>query len=77
LVPCCAGTAFDPTSVPAPAGLGFTRLQKQDVNVAYAATPHYGYKFCVDGFRAQPTLTIANTLISLQARVHFLMKNTR
>lgn len=75
-VPCPAGATYDPTA-PAggPAQIGFTRVQRQDINVAYAATPHYGYKMCVDTMRAQANGAV--TLFSIQARVHFLMKNTR
>lgn len=66
VVPCVAGAAF---------GVGYTRLQKQDVNVSQAATPHYGYKMCVDGFKSNPNLT--NVLLSLQFRIHYIMKSTR
>lgn len=66
VTPCIAGNTF---------GGGFTRLQRQDVNVSQAATPHYGYKLAVDGFRSNPnTLT---TLLSFQFRYHYLMKQTR
>ena len=76
VVPCTAGATFDPVVGGPPAALGFTRLQRQDINVAYAETPHYGHKFSIDGFRAQPGVT--NTgFISIQSRIHFLMKSTR
>jgi len=74
-VPCVAGATYDPASGAAPAQLGFTRLQKQDVNVGYASTPHYGYKMAVDGLKA--TAAGFNCFLSIQARVHFLMKSTR
>jgi len=76
VVPCSAGATFDPTAPGVPASLGFTRLQRQDVNVAYAATPHYGYKFSCDGFRATPGVS-GNSFVSIQSRIHFLMKSTR
>lgn len=66
VVPCVAGNTF---------GGGFTRLQRQDMNVSQAATPHYGYKLAVDGFRSFPN--IITTLFSFQVRVHYLMKTTR
>jgi len=66
VVPCTAGTTF---------GTGYTRLQKQDVNVSQAATPHYGYKMAVDGFRSNPNTV--NCLLSFQFRIHYLMKSTR
>lgn len=66
VVPCAAGTTF---------GVGYVRLQRQDVNVSQAATPHYGYKMAVDGFRTNPNLR--TTYLSMQFRVHYLMKSTR
>lgn len=66
VVPCVAGTAY---------GTGYTRLQKQDINVANAATPHYGMKYAVDGFRSNPNAN--NCLISMQFRIHYIMKSTR
>jgi len=79
IVPCSAGATFDPTSGTVPAQLGFTRLQRQDINVAYAGTPHYGLKFAVDTLRAQPAGAPggALTYVSVQSRVHLLMKATR
>jgi len=76
VVPCSAGATFDPSAGGPPAQLGFTRLQRQDINVAYAATPHYGYKFAVDGFKSTPAVS-GNTFVSIQSRIHFLMKSTR
>jgi len=76
-VPCSAGATFDPTTPTLPASLGFTRLQKQDINVAYADTPHYGHKFAVDGFRASAAGDGFLMYISIQARIHYLMKATR
>jgi len=64
--PCVAGNTF---------GGGFTRLQRQDINVSQAATPHYGYKFAVDGFRSIPNAN--NCLLSFQFRTTYLMKCTR
>lgn len=66
IVPCAAGSTF---------GGGFTRLQRQDINVSQAATPHYGYKMAVDGFRSFPN--IITTLLSFQFRITYLMKSTR
>jgi len=66
VTPCVAGSTF---------GGGFTRLQRQDVNVSQAATPHYGYKMAVDGFRSNPNIN--TTLLSFQFRIHYLMKCTR
>jgi len=66
MVPCVAGNTF---------GGGFTRLQRQDINVAQAATPHYGYKLAVDGFRATPNGN--NCLLSFMFRTTYLMKCTR
>lgn len=66
VVPCSAGTTFGP---------GYVRLQKQDVNVSQAATPHYGYKMAVDGFRS--TANGNNCLLSMQFRIFYLMKSTR
>lgn len=66
IVPCAAGSTF---------GGGFTRLQRQDINVSQAATPHYGYKLAVDGFRSSPN--VITTLLSFQFRIHYLMKATR
>lgn len=77
LVPCAAGTTFDPTAAGVPANLGFTRVQRQDINVAYAGTPHYGFKCAVDGMQANPNANFINTYVSIQSRIHFLMKNTR
>jgi len=77
LVPCPAGGVFDPSQGGALFNSGYTRLQKQDINVAYAATPHYGAKFAVDGFLATPPGAGQNTFFSVQSRIHFLMKNTR
>lgn len=64
-VPCCA---MDTT-------LGVSRGQKQDINTGFPNAPHYGYKLSVDGFHA----TDANvpTLLSMQFRIHYLMKSTR
>lgn len=76
-VPCSAGATFDPTAGGVPASLGFTRLQRQDINVAYADTPHYGHKFAVDGFRASAVGDGFLMYVSIQARIHFLMKATR
>lgn len=75
VVPCSAGVVFDPA---VQANSGYTRLQRQDINVAYAGTPHFGMKFAVDGMLSQPPGgTVAITLMTVQSRVHFLMKNTR
>lgn len=65
VVPCAA---LDITS-------GVSRGQKQDVNTGFPNAPHYGYKLSVDGFHA----TDANvpTLLSMQFRLHYLMKSTR
>lgn len=76
VVPCSAGATFDPTNPGVPALLGFTRLQRQDINVAYAVTPYYGYKFSVDGMKAASAVA-GNSFVSIQARIHFLMKSTR
>lgn len=65
-VPCVAGTVVS----------GQTRLQKQDINTAYPNTPHYGYKLCVDGFNTVLG-TDVTTLLSMQFRIHYLMKSTR
>lgn len=70
VVPCPAGQLFNGV-----ASTGYSRLQKQDVNVANAATPHYGYKLAVDGFRSTPNAL--NCLMSFQFRIHYLMKSTR
>ena len=75
MVPCVAGAVYDPTVGGPPVQLGYSRLQKQDVNVGYGKTPHYGMKLAVDGFRANSGF--ANQLVSVQARIHFLMKGTR
>ena len=77
LVPCPAGGVFDPTVPTVPLNFGFTRLQRQDINVAYADTPHYGLKMSVDGFLSNPPDAFINTFVSVVSRVHFLMKNTR
>jgi len=77
LVPCAAGGVFDPTAPGIPANFGFTRLQRQDINVAYADTPHYGLKMSVDGLLSNPPDNFVNTFVSVVSRVHFLMKNTR
>lgn len=79
IVPCSAGATFDPTSGTVPAQLGFTRLQRQDINVAYAGTPHYGLKFACDTFRSLPAGSTggALTYVSVQSRLHLLMKATR
>jgi len=77
LVPCPAGGVFDPAQGGAAFNSGYTRLQKQDINVAYAATPHYAAKLAVDGLLSTPSGTGLNTLLSVQSRIHFLMKNTR
>lgn len=66
VVPCIAGQTF---------GTGYVRAQKQDVNVSYAATPHYGYKMAVDGFKSNPNTN--NCILSFQFRIHYLMKTTR
>lgn len=75
MVPCIAGAVFDPTIAGPPAQLGYSRVQKQDVNVGYGKTPHYGIKLAADGFRANSGLS--NQLISVQARIHLIMKGTR
>jgi len=77
VVPCPAGTVFDPAQGGAAFNAGFTRLQRQDINVAYAATPHFGAKFAVDGLLSTPPGNGFNTWMSVQSRIHFLMKNTR
>lgn len=77
LVPCPAGNVFDPAQGGALFNAGFTRLQRQDINVAYAATPHFGFKASVDGLLSAPPNGSVNTYMSIQSRVHFLMKNTR
>lgn len=75
LVPTAAGTVFDPSVA---SNAGYTRLQKQDINVAYASTPHYGLKLAVDGFLANPpALLNFTTYMSVEARVHYIMKCTR
>jgi len=66
VVPCVAGNTF---------GGGFTRLQRQDINVSQAATPHYGYKMALDGFRSASGNNTG--LISIMFRIHYLMKCTR
>lgn len=66
MVPCTAGNTF---------GGGFTRLQRQDINVSQAATPHYGYKLAVDGLRSAPNGN--NCLLSFMFRTTYLMKCTR
>ena len=66
VVPCCAGAL---------SSTGQTRLQKQDLNTQYPNVPHYGYKMAIDGFKSTPGVT--NTLLSMQFRVHYLMKATR
>jgi len=66
VVPCAAGTTY---------GVGYSRLQRQDINVSQAATPHYGYKMCVDGLRSFPNTT--NCFLSFQFRIHYIMKSTR
>lgn len=67
LVPCVASTAFS----------GYSRGQKQDVNVGYPATPHYGFKMAIDSMRSNPPAGGNNTYVSIQARVHYIMKCTR
>lgn len=76
VVPCPAGNVFDPSVVQ---NAGYTRLQKQDINVSYAATPHYGVKMAVDGMLGQPGSGVnpGIVMVSIQSRVHFLLKNTR
>ena len=66
VVPCAAGTMFS---------TGYSRLQKLDLNVSQPNCPHYGYKMAIDGFKSNPNLN--NCLLSLQFRVHYLMKSTR
>lgn len=68
LVPCLAATAF---------GVGYARGQRQDVNVAQAATPHYGFKMAIDSMKSNPPAGGNNTYVSIQARVHYIMKCTR
>ena len=75
LVPCPASVVFDPTVAAIPVQLGYSRAQKQDINTQYGSTPHYGVKFAVDAFKAQNG--DYQTLFSVQARVHYLMKSTR
>jgi len=77
LVPCPAGTVFDPAQGGAGFNAGFTRLQRQDINVAYAATPHYGLKLCVDGMQNNAADAVVSTFLSISTRCHFIMKNTR
>jgi len=67
VVPCVAASLAGTSS--------FSRLQKQDVNTAVPATPHYGYKMAVDGLKSIPNGT--NCLLSMQFRIHYLMKSTR
>lgn len=64
-VPCVAGDVVS----------GQSRLQRQDVSTGFPNTPHYGYKLCVDGLHA--TLDTNTTLLSVQFRLHYLMKSTR
>jgi len=60
------------------AATGRSRLQKQDIDVAVPATPHYGYKFSVDGFLSQPAQALGLVgFCSISARCHYLMKGTR
>lgn len=68
MVPCPAITAF---------GVGYARGQKQDINVSQAATPHYGFKMAIDSLRSNPPAGGNNTYVSIQARVHYIMKCTR
>ena len=75
VVPCTAAALYDPVVAVSPVKLGFSRVQKQDVNTQYPATPHYGVKFCVDSMKGGPGDYL--TLFSVQARVHLLMKSTR
>ena len=79
LVPCPAGAVFDPSQGSGAFNAGFTRLQRQDINVGYSATPHYGLKMAVDGMLAQPPGSGGAVIVlcSIQTRVHLLMKNTR
>ena len=70
VVPCVAGQVYLGAAT-----TGYTRLQRQDINVAQAGTPHYGYKLAVDGFRSTPNAL--NCLLSFQFRIHYLMKSTR
>ena len=75
LVPCAAAGVFDPSIGGPPALFGFSRAQRQDINVGYGKTPHYGMKLAVDGMRANSGLF--NQAISVQAKVYLLMKGTR
>ena len=75
VVPCAQFGLYDPIVAVPPVQTGFARAQKQDVNTQYPSTPHYGVKFCADSFKGG--MNDYNTLLSLQARIHFLMKSTR
>jgi len=65
VVPCAQGTVTS----------GRSRLQKQDINTGFPATPHYGYKMACDSFKAVDSNVV--TLLSMQFRIHYLMKTTR
>ena len=68
VVPCAASALF---------GVGYSRGQRQDINVAQAATPHYGLKMAIDSLKSNPPAGGNNTYVSIQARVHYIMKCTR
>ncbi|AXQ66166.1 MAG: capsid protein [Cressdnaviricota sp.] len=75
IVPACAGGVWN-----GPVRSGYTRLTRQDVNVANPGVPHYGLKMCVDGMKstagAAGTGEVAS-LMSMFFKLHFVMKNTR
>lgn len=73
-VPCAAGLVFDDNAT---ANIGYARKQKQDISCTYASTDHYGVKMAVDNFIALPPSQQFYAYISIQARVHYLMKTTR
>lgn len=73
IVPCARG-AVQGSALSSTAS-GYTRLQRQDIDIASPSAPHFGLKMCVDNLRANPNGI--NTLVSIQARMHFLMKATR
>ena len=76
LVPCPALQTSDAAG--SFASGGYTRAQKLDIDCSYPDTPHNALKLSVDGLMGAPTgQNGAIGVLSVQSRIHFIMKGTR